>query len=442
MFANKKTEPQADAGGEVVTLPARPSLVETPSPEEYLKVLPADHKAYTDKYFLRTNEILKAEGLNPVVRAQLFIRKGPGEFHGINETVAMLKKYSNFFENGGKVFALPEGTQYQAKETLVVLEGHVQDLIELETMYLGAISSQTTKANEPVTCVNTTQVACRMKEIVTAAGGRPVTYFGARHWHYSEDEAINAAAKLGMASGSSTDVGAALWGKAGEGTIPHALENIYAWKYGKEVAVAEATKAFDRQIDPAVRRIALIDYNNREIDDSIATAQALGENLYAVRVDTCGENIAQGALTGPNDPNRGKYFSADLPLPAADAPEAKYWYGNGVTVTGVLALRQSLDAAGYENVKMFLTSGFGSVNKVKAFVEAEKVLGVKLFDALGVGGVYSPVRTTTMDIVAVGDTAETMQPISKVGRPYRPNARLQEVKDPFVLEELPAASGF
>ena len=54
-------------------------------------------------------------------------------------------------------------------------------------------------------------------------------------------------------------------------------------------------------------------------------------------------------------------------------------------------------------------------------------LGVKLFDALGVGGIFKPCRMATMDIVAVGDTEESMTPISKVGRPYNPNPRLERM---------------
>jgi len=33
----------------------------------------------------------------------------------------------------------------------------------------------------------------------------------------------------------------------------------------------------------------------------------------------------------------------------------------------------------------------------------------------------------TMDIVAVGESLETLTPLSKVGRPYRGNARLKRV---------------
>lgn len=266
-----------------------------------------------------------------------------------------------------------------------------------------------------------------MRKVVDLAAGRPVSYFGARHWSYLEDPAIAYAAYKGGATSCSTDAGAATFGQVGQGTIPHALENIYAWKHGKENAVVEATLAFDRVIDPAVPRIALIDYNNRELDDSVAVADALREKLYAVRVDTCGENVAQGALISSRCEEADAWRAQGIALPAENAPEARFWYGTGVTVTGVYALRRALDQFGHKDVKIILTSGFGDPTKVQAFVDAEKTLGVKLFDALGVGGIYKPCRMATMDVVAVGETEETMTPISKVGRPYNPNPRLERV---------------
>ena len=74
---------------------------------------------------------------------------------------------------------------------------------------------------------------------------------------------------------------------------------------------------------------------------------------------------------------------------------------------------------------MLLTSGFGDVNKVKAFVAAEKALGIKLFDGLGVGGLYKPCRAATMDIVGVGDSPDSILPLSKKGRSYNPNPSLE-----------------
>ena len=408
-----------------LTPPTTPSL---PERIEALKAaLPPRFEPFSDKYFLRTHEVLKQEGLNPFVRAQVFIRKGPGEVAGIEESLAMLEKFTELRAHGGKVYALPERSQYRAKETLMVIEGPMQDIIALETLYLGALSAATTRLNDHVESVDTKAAEENMHKVVELVGGRPVSYFGARHWSYTEDPAIAYAAYKGGATSCSTDAGAATFGQVGQGTIPHALENIYAWKYGKENAVVEATLAFDRVIDPAVPRIALIDYNNKELDDSVAVADALKGKLYAVRVDTCGENIAQGSLVSPRCEEADAWRAQGIALPADDAPEARFWYGTGVTVTGVYALRRALDQFGHKDVKIILTSGFGDPAKVKAFVDAEETLGVKLFDALGVGGIYKPCRMATMDVVAVGDTEETMTPISKVGRPYNPNPRLERM---------------
>jgi len=402
--------------------PSSPALAERI--EALKQSLPERFEPFSDKYFLRTHEILKAEGLNPWVRAQVFIRKGPGEVAGIEESLAMLERFSELKAHGGKVFALPERAQYRPKETLMVIEGPMQDIIALETLYLGALSAATTRLNDHVRKVDLAAAEENMRKVVELAGGRPVSYFGARHWSYTEDPAIAYAAYKGGATSCSTDAGAATFGQVGQGTIPHALENIYAWKHGKENAVVEATLAFDRVIDPEVPRIALIDYNNRELDDSVAVADALEGRLYAVRVDTCGENVAQGALISPRCEEAEAWKAQGISLPSEDSPEARFWYGTGVTVTGVYALRRALDQFGHKDVKIILTSGFGDPAKVQAFVDAEKKLGVKLFDALGVGGIYKPCRMATMDIVAVGETEDTMTPISKVGRPYNPNPRL------------------
>ena len=408
-----------------LTPPSTPPLSERV--EALKQSLPERFEPFSDKYFLRTHEVLQKEGINPFVRAQVFIRKGPGEVAGIEESIAMLEKFTELKEHGGKVYALPERAQYRPKETLMVIEGPIQDIIALETLYLGALSAATTRLNDHVSLVDTKAAEENMRKVVDLAAGRPVSYFGARHWSYLEDPAIAYAAYKGGATSCSTDAGAATFGQVGQGTIPHALENIYAWKHGKENAVVEATLAFDRVIDPAVPRIALIDYNNRELDDSVAVADALREKLYAVRVDTCGENVAQGALISSRCEEADAWRAQGIALPAENAPEARFWYGTGVTVTGVYALRRALDQFGHKDVKIILTSGFGDPTKVQAFVDAEKTLGVKLFDALGVGGIYKPCRMATMDVVAVGETEETMTPISKVGRPYNPNPRLERV---------------
>jgi nicotinate phosphoribosyltransferase len=351
------------------------------------------------------------------------IRKGPGTVGGLEEARAMIAKYSPLFEHGGHIESLDDGDSFEKGETLMMVEGPIQDIVALETMYLGVISADTTLATDGVEHIDTNEVRERMREVVEAAAGRPVMYFGARHWRYDEDRAISAAAFEGGATSCSTDIGASSVGLSGIGTIPHVLENIVAWKVGASRAVVEATLAFDRHIDKSVPRIALIDYNNREIDDSVATAKALGGRLSGVRVDTCGENIAQGALSSPLSPEAADWRAEGIALPGKNDPNAKYWYGNGVTVTGVYRLRKALDAAGFSDVKIILSSGFGDAQKVRAFIEAEKILGTKLFDSLGVGGVYDS-RSAKTDIVRVGSSPDALVPISKAGRHENPNPRL------------------
>jgi len=425
--------------------------------------LPECHRLYIDKYFKRSKQILQKEELNPFVRAQVFIRKGPGEVRGVEEALAIIDKYSDFKENGGRVYCLHEGDTYDSKETLMILEGRIQDIVDLETMYLGVLTSETTIANGGSSPAMD-EVEANMKAVVDLTEGRPVMYFGARHWRYDRDGEIARAAISGGATSTSTDIGSITLGQRGIGTIPHALENIMAAVYGKENAVLESTKAFDRVMDPEIPRIALVDYNNKEISDSLKTARALGSALHGVRVDTCGENIAEGAIPSAQifkfiepggdidedifcrlmqnvlrdhwhfdfDTLKGwKEIASKVQESGQkiDVKEQDYWFGTGVTISGVYMLRKALDEAGFQDTKIVLSSGFGNTDKVKAFVKAEEMLGVKLFDSLGVGGVY-PARMATMDIIAVSDDINDLDehPVSKVGRPARPNDRLSKAE--------------
>jgi nicotinate phosphoribosyltransferase len=271
---------------------------------------------FADKYFLRANEILKKENLNPWVNMQVFVRKGPGKVAGVQEAVDIITGNSDIEKAGGRIYVKQDGQDYEAKETLMNIVAPVQEIMELETVYLGVIAAQITRQNDGKE-VDVNDIRRSVEQVVQLAGTRPVLYFGARHWHYEMDAAISKAAFEGGAKDCSTDNGAETVGKKGMGTIPHALENIYAYYYGLENAVVEATKAFDKYMDPAIPRIALVDYANKEFTDSKNTAKALDGRLFGVRVDTCGENIAEGGVEG----------------------DRKYWNGKGVTVEGVGNLR-------------------------------------------------------------------------------------------------------
>jgi len=366
------------------------------------------YREYTDKYFLRTRQILENEGINPYVRYQVFARKG-GEVRGVNEAVQFIKEVTG---NKAKIFALADGQIYSPCEPLMKIEGNVQDLVELETVYLGMISAGLTGD------ISMQEVKQRAGDIVRESQGKPVFYFGARHFHPTLDEKIAKICQEEGFIGASTDVGARAWNAKGIGTTPHALIVSYA-AYLKENgnianATAEAAKGFDKYVDKTVPRLMLIDTFNREIDDTTETAEAV-PNLRGIRIDTCGENYAQGAK--------------EIALPKLDAPE-KYVRGKGVTLAAVWALRNALVQKELGNLELTVSSGFNA-EKTKAFVEADRVFkekfGYELFTNIGTGSIANPIMATA-DIVAYKNEKNQWIEMHKVGRPEIATERLQEIK--------------
>ncbi len=359
--------------------------------------LPETHEPYTDKYFLRSNQVLKGEGMNPNVKMQIFIRRGPGRVFGIEEAIAILDKYSNI-RNSGRILALPEGSEYKPGEVVMQIEAPIQEIIELETMYLSAMSGKTSEAAG--LRLDLQSITENAKKVAAAAEGRPVVYFGARHWHWSRDAEISKAAYDGGIKNCSTDVGAAAYGKVGLGTTPHVLMLMFGAKYGTQRGSVEAAKAFDKHVDKSVPRIMLIDTFNRELADAKLVLEELGGKIDGFRLDTCGENIGEGGTK-----NNGMQYET----------------GNGVTIELVKNFYQQLKSMGYVNKQIVLSSGFADAKKVAAFSAAEKKLGHRLFDSLGVGGLYKAIETKA-DIVEVDGRR-----ISKAGRFFRPIDRLEEV---------------
>jgi len=103
---------------------------------------------YTDKYFLRSNEIIKAEGINPWVNMQVFVRKGPGKISGIEEAVDLIMQNSNLGNIGGRIYAKNENETYTPKDTIMNIVAPIQEIMELETIYLGVLTTATTRLND------------------------------------------------------------------------------------------------------------------------------------------------------------------------------------------------------------------------------------------------------------------------------------------------------
>lgn len=358
--------------------------------------LPASYVPYTDKYFLRTNEILKKEEINPVISMKVFCR-GEGPVTGLNEAAEVLSKYSDLDQVGGEIW-LTTKKNFANNEPLMVIKGPAQSFVELETMYLGVLSNAIStavglEAPEPK------QVTDKLKRLKDIYMDIPIIYFGARHYHWSLDKEIAAAALKGGASQTSTDIGSSNIGQKGVGTTPHVLTIILASIYGRENATLKTAELFDKHIPLEIPRVTLVDTFNREITDSLAVAKYFGIRQNVMRIDTCGENIGEGGS-----------FYHDRKI-----QDPEFQTGTGVTIQLVTNVRNALIEKGYgKNTELFLSSGFGDEAKARTFVKAHheyrEKTGYHLFTGVGIGEI-SPARFCTADVFEVAG-----KPLAKAGR--------------------------
>lgn len=360
-----------------------------------IRQLPESHIPYTDKYFLRTNEILKKENINPRISMKVFCRD-QGPVTGLDEAVEILTKYANLEKLNGEILVTIK-KYFSNNEPLMIIKAPVQSIVELETMYLGVLSSAISEAvgihdPEPDLIIE------KLKRLKIIFGDIPIIYFGARHYHWSLDKSIAAAALKGGAVQTSTDIGSSNIGKEGTGTMPHLLIIVLASVYGIENATLKAAELYDKHMAPEIPRVTLVDTFNREISDSLAVARYFGNRKNSFRIDTCGECIGEGS-----SPVNEK------------TPDPEFQSGTGVTIELVTNVRNHLVNNGFgKSTEIFLSSGFGNEKKARAFVNAQlaykEKTGFNLFSGVGIGEI-SEARICTADIFEVND-----RPLAKTGR--------------------------
>src|SRR3954467_14409556 len=290
---------------------------------------------YSDKYFVRSRDILLAEGYRPRVTMQVFGKK-PAFLGGIDEAIAILKLCALDWSEL-EVHALYDGDEVEPWETVLLIEGPYEAFAHLETLYLGVLSRRT-------------RVGTNTRRVVEAAAPKEVMFFPARHDHWLVQTGDGYAAHVAGAIGVSTDAQASWWGSQGVGTVPHGL--IAA--YGGDTVLA--TRKFADQIGPDVRLISLVDFENDCVRTSLEVARALGDRLYGVRLDTSEMLVDKSLWDQMSD-----------------------FKPTGVNPQLVWKVRHALDNAGFPGVKIFVSGGF----TVQKIVEFERE-GVPV-DGYGVG---------------------------------------------------------
>jgi nicotinate phosphoribosyltransferase len=338
---------------------------------------------YSDAYFNSTKGLLETDGQHPNVLMQIFQRKD-SLLGGIDEAIAILKQCSGRRAADGswvagwdalEVHALYEGDPIAPWETVLTIEGDYSLFAHLETVYLGCLARRSL-------------VMRNVREVVDAAGGKPIMFFPARHDHWLVQTGDGWAAHVAGAIGVSTDAGASWWGGRGIGTVPHGLIAAYA---GDTVLAA---RKYADQFGAEQNVTVLVDFENDSVHTAIEVAQALGDDLWGVRLDTS-DRLADRAL-------QERHGEA---APKGVAPEL------------VELVRAELDARGFYDVKLVVSGGF-TADRIRAFESA----GVPV-DAYGVGSsLLRGSNDFTADVVMVDG-----RPIAKAGRGLRPNQRLQRV---------------
>lgn len=289
---------------------------------------------YSDKYFENIGRMLAAlasegytysgqypnlpAGISPneiavgdiEVEMQWFTRRiGNTIVVGVDKALEMIRHCTGYWEGGKfidtadklQVWAVQDGTVVKSDgnplnaEAVIKVHGRYRDFALLETPTLGVLT-------------RSSRVATNVYETLMAARGKPVLFFPARfdlhEVQASDGYAYNIAIQrfnmdFSQQIGSfvSTDAQGDWWGGAGGGTVAHAAIASFMGD------TAEAMMQFSRILPPNIPRIALVDFNNDSVRDTLRVLKAMfrkyqelcdaGDQaeaakyvLYGVRLDT------------------------------------------------------------------------------------------------------------------------------------------------------------
>ncbi len=421
---------------------------------------------YTDKYFVNVAIILEAlskegytfrgdpsrlpadfspEGINCgdiEVEMQWFTRRqGTTIIVGIDKALAMLQHCTGYFEGDKfidthdklEVWAVQDGctTTYNDNpmdiQPVLKVRGRYRDFSILETPTLGILG-------------RSSRVATNVYQSLIATRGKPIMFFPARFDIHEVQAAdgyayniavqrfnMDYAEKLGPFI--STDAQGDWWNGSGGGTVAHASIASFMGD------ISEAMLAFSRVLPMNIPRIALVDFNNDCVKDSLLVCRAMFNEfikfyeagnikeaerykLYGVRMDTS-KSLRDVSVTPLGDPN------LDM----------------GVTPRLVFNVRQALDSAWKEwdipasqkaiaeqychSVKIVVSGGFNPeridrFEKLNVPVDTYAV-GSALFDYHG-----PTITDFTADVVKVKVHGEWID-MAKTGRRSNDNPDLERV---------------
>jgi nicotinate phosphoribosyltransferase len=358
---------------------------------------------YTDKYFAKTRAIVERFGDVEVTYA-VFMRRPVLSCPRL--AVEWLQRV--LAERGTEAaidLVHAEGEWVGAGEPMLYVRGPFRHLVDLETVFLQRLGPACVAAYNAYTmCTDLPYVAFLAMDARHCAGAEMAEMMA----YAASVGSARARRETGAKGfiGNATDATAHFFGQPrGLGTMPHALIG-YA---GDTVRAAEMF----REAFPDDPLYVLVDYFGREVTDALAVCRRFpdmaAEGRLGVRIDTHGGRFLEGLDVAQS------YAVLERHVPQAirtyrTEQELRWLTGTGVTAAAVYHMREQLDGAGFEAVRIIASSGFGPQKcKLMASVRAP-------IDVIGTGS-YLPERWgetyATADVIAYGGERRV-----KVGREF------------------------
>lgn len=409
---------------------------------------------YSDKYFLRTQEILMKDEYINNVHYQYFPRKDC-VVCGIEHVLDLFKECTGYYKDREKawklfqdmqdidiyncditslkkfydlrceldilwqskydeldIWARKDGDEIKDMEPVIGVIGNPKYFAHLETPTLGVLaqmSAVATSVRRATSILNKDQ---------------SLLFFPARFKHYVSQAPDGASAVVGGIKSLSTDANGEYWGYSGIGTIPHLLIAAY---WGD---TAKAALKFDEIIDPSVNRVILVDWDNDCIGTTIRTVAAYLQNYLREGSQMVNIKSVQDCKRFLRDyrqyiyhvigSGKGKVFAVRFDtsgslIDKSLSPHQLF----GVNYPLVKLARDTFDELGLGDLKIVVSGGFDE-EKLKLFKRADAP-----YDMVGIGS--SIVNKFTVDFTADAVMLNG-QVNAKVGRELMDWGAMTEIK--------------
>ena len=362
-----------------------------------------DLKHFTDKYFLKTREIVGRFGDCEVTYA-VFMRRPvlftPRLAIDWLEAMAVARGVEFDIE-----LRFAEGDWVGAGEPLMYITGPFAHLVDLETLFLQRLGPPCVAAfNAFLMCTDLPYVSFIAMDARHCAGADMADMMAYAASVGSQKARTETDAKGFI--GNATDATAHYFGnEKGLGTMPHGL-------IGYAGSTLRAAEMF-HDTYPDDPLYVLVDYFGQEITDSLQVCKRFPELAAAgklgMRIDTHGGRFIEGLDTAASYAVLDRHAAHAIRTYRTET-ELRWLTGTGVTAAAIFHMRETLDDAGFDQVKIIASSGF-SPKKCKLMASVRAPI-----DFIGTGS-YLPElwgeTYATADVIAYGGEQRV-----KVGREF------------------------